>query len=79
MIATTRSDVQRKGILDKFPDFLEEVGLEKYISYCLNKSQLNNTGGWVLIDFKDFIVHLMTEEARDFYEIDKIFFEAKQI
>lgn len=75
IIATTLSDVQRKGILDTLPQFLEELNLDKYIQYCINRSQAANAGGWMLIDFKDFIIHLMNSELREFYALDSIFFE----
>ncbi len=79
IIATTISDIQRRGIIQMLPQLLQELSLDAYIEYCINRSQLSNTGGWVLLDFKDFIVHLMTQELREFYEIDKMFFETKNI
>ena len=79
IIATTISDIQRKGIINMLPQFLQELALDMYVEYCINRSQLSNTGGWVLLDFKDFIIHLMTEELREFYEMDKLFFETKNI
>ncbi len=34
---------------------------------------------WVLIDFSDIIVHIFDNEYRDFYNLDKLWADAKEI
>lgn len=35
--------------------------------------------GWILLDFGDVIVHLMTEESRDYYRLDRLWGDAPRI
>ena len=37
------------------------------------------TSRWVLIDLKSIIIHVMHQEDREFYQIEKIFFEREKI
>ncbi|MDM8534139.1 ribosome silencing factor [Clostridiaceae bacterium HSG29] len=39
----------------------------------------NNESGWILLDFIDFVVHIFSEEKREFYNLDRIWNDAKKI
>ena len=34
---------------------------------------------WILIDLKSIIIHVMHQEDREFYQIEKIFFEREKV
>lgn len=33
---------------------------------------------WVLMDYGDFVVHLLSSEARDFYQLDRLWSDAER-
>ena len=37
------------------------------------------TSGWVLLDFSDVVVHIMGSGEREFYELERLWFQAHQI
>ena len=34
---------------------------------------------WILLDYGDFIVHIMHDEARDFYHLERLWRDCPQI
>lgn len=37
------------------------------------------SGGWVVMDYEDIIIHIMSEKQREFYELEKLWFDAPRI
>ena len=38
-----------------------------------------DTGQWILLDFGDVIVHVLQEQARDYYDLDGLWIDAKRL
>jgi len=39
--------------------------------------QNQRAGGWVLLDYGDVIVHLLTEEMREYYDLENLWDKAQ--
>jgi ribosome-associated protein len=39
----------------------------------------NNESGWILLDFIDFVVHIFSEDKREYYNLDRIWSDANKI
>ena len=58
-------------------DALEDA-VEEGIRLELNKEGEGDSC-WILMDYKDIVVHLFTKEQREFYDLEKIWSDAKKL
>jgi len=70
VVATGRSDRQLRAIADSIEKAMKQVGvvplgIEGYAE-----------GNWVLIDLDDVIVHVFVPEAREHYDIERLWGDA---
>ena len=73
VIATSTSSRHVQSTADKVVDTLRAHGVRAV------GVEGGKTGDWVLIDFGDVVVHVMREEIRDFYNLEKLWSDAKHI
>lgn len=73
VIATGTSSRHVQSSADKVVDTLRAHGVRAV------GVEGGKTGDWVLIDFGDVVAHVMREEVRDFYNLEKLWSDAKHI
>jgi ribosome-associated protein len=73
VIATGTSNRHVQSTADKVVDALRAHGVRAV------GVEGGKTGDWVLIDFGDVVAHVMREEIRDFYNLEKLWSDAKRI
>lgn len=80
IIATVRSEVQKRGIVERLAHFFFEQRQDFYSQQCRIKVKAQkHEQGWLLIDLYDIIIHLMNEDTRGFYQLEKLWFNAQRI
>jgi ribosome-associated protein len=70
VICSADSDMQVKAIADEVDDKLRDIGIK-----CHFKEGYT-TLNWVLLDYFDVIVHVFKKDAREFYNLEKLWGDA---
>ena len=71
VIATATSSAHLRGLARFVDEELAKLGQAR-----LNRSSLSDEEEWLLIDLGFVVVHIMTEHARSFYELEKLWFQS---
>ena len=71
-LIATASNVRHLKILS---DYISQELKRKNIK-LISKEGTSDTG-WVLLDYGDVIVHIFNEETRNFYELERLYKDAK--
>ena len=70
IISTANSNTQMNGVVKKISDIVKD------------KSSLNVEGKdstWLLIEIKEVLIHIFTNDSRKFYELEDIYFDCELI
>lgn len=73
VIATGTSNRHVQSTADRVVDALRAHGVRAV------GTEGGKTGDWVLIDFGDVVAHVMREEIRDFYNLEKLWSDARRV
>ena len=67
VVGTVNSVGHLKGVVHQIWDLLNGLGLS-----VTNRHKNPGEDGWTLIDTGDIVIHLMSQELRDFYSLEKL-------
>lgn len=73
IIASGNNRNQVQALSDNIDDALGRAG------YANRHIEGYDTGNWILMDYKDIIVHIFDQENRLFYDLGRIWRDGKQI
>jgi len=73
IICSCSSSTQLRACTDEVEEKMGEIGINP-----VHKEGYNG-GTWILMDFNDIIVHIMTDETREFYSLENLWGDAKEI
>jgi ribosome-associated protein len=71
VIATATSSAHLRGLARFMDEEIARLGLQR-----LSRGRVADDDEWLLIDLGEIIVHIMTERARSFYELEKLWFQS---
>ena len=74
VIATVTSQGHLRGLITRLDELFREHDITP-----LRPRRRSAEAGWVLIDLGFTVVHLMTAEMREFYELERLWFGAEEV
>ncbi|MCL2294404.1 MAG: ribosome silencing factor [Spirochaetes bacterium] len=74
IITTASSVTHLRGMYNNIQEKLQELSIEPFF----RQKKIDNEN-WVLIDCGYFVIHLMDKEHREFYELEKLWFNSEII
>ncbi len=73
VICTANSTSHVKSLTDFVEFKMEEAG------ETLQKREGDRSSGWIVLDFGCVLVHVFMEEARDFYDLERLWADAERV
>ena len=71
VICSASVEIHAKAIADSIIENLEKKGIRAWHHEGYQASR------WILLDYVDVVVHIFLNEVRDFYELEKLWGDAK--
>ena len=73
IIATGANTNQIQAMVDAVDETLTKAG------YPVKQIEGNRNSSWILMDYRDIIVHIFSKEDRLFYDLERIWTDGKRI
>jgi len=74
IIASASNQRQVQAICDEIQE-----QLKKQLNSKAVRIEGYNSAEWVLLDYGDFIVHIFEQKAREFYDLERLWRDAKKV
>lgn len=74
VIATYNSQGHLRGLVQEL-----DLWAEENLELRGRKHKKNQVNEWMLVDWDDTVVHLFSETARSYYELEKLWFNAREL
>ena len=74
IIATVTSSTHLQGLLRQIKEYAAQEGLA-----IQRQTQKEDSGGWSLVDMGTVVIHLMTAQSREFYELEELWSSAGRV
>lgn len=72
LIATGNSRIHCRSMARELDKLVHSRGLR-------GRLKPDYESGWIILDFNELIVHIFTQEMRDYYQLEKLWGDAKKI
>lgn len=73
VIATGRSSTQVKALADEVEFQMDKLGVS------VSHIEGHRSNSWILLDYVDIIVNVFNEEAREFYDLERMWQDGKEL
>ncbi|MDP4119678.1 MAG: ribosome silencing factor [Bacillota bacterium] len=73
VIATGTSSTHVKALADEVEYQLNEIG------YSVSHVEGYRSNSWILLDFVDVIVHVFSDEAREYYDLERLWKDGEEV
>ena len=73
VLCTATSSTQVKAMSDACEEAMEKLG------ETVHHIEGHRDGAWLLMDFSSVIVHVFTDEARKFYDLERLWADAQEM
>ncbi len=75
VICTARSRIHQDGLRSEICEFMHDLQLDQERGLKRKK----DGDAWLVLDFGDIVVHIMSDQVREFYELERLWFDAPRI
>lgn len=71
LLGTVRTEAHAKAVREEVTEKLKDLGLK------LRRREGSDDSGWVVLDWGDLIVHILGQDERSFYNLERLWADAR--